>query len=87
MISCVGDGKRKGLPKWLREELEKMEKKRLKNLEKEAQALARQEEEARNRPAWRDQESDEEEEVSKTKKLRGRSYRPSRSSSPVSSDT
>ncbi len=54
------DTKRKALPKWLREELEKMEKKRQKALEKEAQELSEQGREA-GRPAWRDEESDHEE--------------------------
>lgn len=58
-----GDTKRKGLPKWLKEELDKIEMKRQKTLQKEAEQLSRRGREGEgDRPAWRDEESDPEEE-------------------------
>lgn len=58
------ESKRKALPKWLREELEKMEKKRQKDLAKESQEVTNRERVGlgREKPAWRDEESDPEEE-------------------------
>ena len=65
------DSKRKALPKWLREELEKMEKKRQKELAKESQEVASRERVGREKPAWRDEESDPEDEEEKKVKERG----------------
>lgn len=60
---CVAgtDTKRKALPKWLKEELEKMEKKRQKALDKEAEELSKLGRREDGRPAWRDEDSDHEE--------------------------
>ena len=58
-----GESKRKAIPSWLREELEKMERKRRKEMEKEALEKARLEGEREQRAAWRDElDSGEEEE-------------------------
>lgn len=55
------------LPKWLAEELEKMEKKRQKTLAKEAEQLSRQRgADGKERPAWRDEDSDPEEDETAT---------------------
>ena len=88
MYCAGGDSKRKGLPKWLREELEKMEKKRQKTLEKEAQELAMKEGEEKEHPTWKDEmdDSDEEEVALKdkwnNKNKTSRAYRVSSSGSP-----
>ena len=50
-----GESKRKAIPSWLREELEKMERKRRKEMEKEALENARLEGEREQRAAWRDE--------------------------------
>lgn len=58
-----GESKRKALPSWLREELEKMERKKRKEMEKEALEKARLEGEREQRAAWRDElDSGDEEE-------------------------
>jgi hypothetical protein len=59
-----GESKRKAIPSWLREELEKMERKRQKEMEKEARENARLEGEREQRAAWRDEldSGDEDEE-------------------------
>ena len=76
-----GESKRKTLPSWLREELEKVERQRQKKLEKEAKEAARREQSGR--PTWRD-ELDEEEEMEEGRERHRvtRSYRYSRSKSP-----
>ena len=57
-LPAGGDPKRKVLPKWLKEDLEKIDMKRKKALEKEAQEKSRHRE-GSGRPTWR--EVDEEE--------------------------
>ena len=73
IIACLiggAENKRKALPKWLREELEKMEKKRQKALAKGSQEVANRERVGlgREKPAWRDEESDPEEEEEEEKR-------------------
>ena len=94
-----GESKRKALPLWLREELEKMERKKQKQMAKEAEEAMRRGEERGDRPKWRDElNSDEEDEegrrnkikrertespVSEKKSWSHRSYRHSSSKSPA----
>ena len=76
-----GESKRKTLPSWLREELEKMERQRQKKAEKEAKEAARREQS--DRPTWRDELDEEEEtEEGRERHRATRSYRYSRSKSP-----
>ena len=80
-LSSAGETKRKTLPSWLREELEKMEHQRQKKLEKEAKDAARRE--RRSRPTWRDELDEEEEKEEGGERHRSsRSYRYSHSKSP-----
>ena len=63
-VHVLGESKRRTLPLWLREELEKLERKKAKQLEKEARERAFGETEGR--PKWaeeleRDREREEEE--------------------------
>jgi len=79
--SQAGESKRKTLPSWLREELEKMERQRQKKAEKEAKEAARREQS--DRPTWRDELDEEEEtEEGRERHRATRSYRYSRSKSP-----
>jgi len=52
--SGAGDSRRKGIPSWLKDELDKMEKKRKKEAEKEEEEKMRRRD--RKRPTWRDDE-------------------------------
>ena len=80
-LLTAGETKRKTLPSWLREELEKMEHQRQKKLEKEAKDAARRE--RRSRPTWRDELDEEEEKEEGGERHRSsRSYRYSHSKSP-----
>lgn len=81
------DTKRKGIPKWLSDELEKIEKKRQKTLDKEAAELSEKARQEEGRPAWRDEESDHEEDEKTTPgqdmwKITPRSSHQFRSESP-----
>ena len=65
----LGDTKRKALPLWLREALEKMERDKQKKLEKESKEAERKSKgEGEGRPTWRDElEVDEEEREQKAR--------------------
>ena len=75
-----GESKRKAIPSWLREELEKMERKRRKEMEKEALEKARLEGDREHRAAWRDEldSGEEEEERRKDRSSRRREGREDR---------
>ena len=82
-----GEIKPKGLPKWLKEELEKIDMKKRKALGQEEQGKTRQREGSK-RPTWREEiEADEErererrEEKIKTSSKKSRFYRYSESAS------
>lgn len=77
-----GEAKRKVLPAWLKEELEKMEAKRQKELQKEQVAQERQSGEGR--ATWRDEIESDEEEAGKKEEKKGWSKRSYRQQSPLS---
>lgn len=66
MPTSAGETKRKALPLWLREALEKMEREKQKKLEKESKAgTRRKDSEGDGRPTWREELESEEEEKEK----------------------
>ena len=75
-----GEAKRKVLPAWLRDELEKMEARRQKELEKEKEAKERGAREGHT--SWRDEIDSEEEEDGKKEEKKGWAKRSYRQKSP-----
>lgn len=63
----------KGLPKWLKEELERLEKKKVKDMERSIQESSKQDE--RKHPRWKD-EVDEPEETGEHEREKRRSHSP-----------
>ena len=76
-MSWLGENRRKGLPLWIREQLEKIEHQKEKELEREAEA-ARQAEHT-GHSSWRDELDDDEDDLTKTRQ----SQRKGESGSPI----
>ena len=65
LYSLIGENRRKGLPLWIREQLEKIKEKE--QLEREVEAARRQAEHT-GHSSWRDELDEEEDDHSKSKR-------------------